>query len=69
MGCAFFATGQFGFDRHLEAGEMVAQVAYANAYLRRFPIDGSSPRSTSSLARSTVAGAPVKSKSRRMRPG
>ena len=26
MGCTFCATGQFGFDRHLEAGEIVAQV-------------------------------------------
>jgi 23S rRNA (adenine2503-C2)-methyltransferase len=34
MGCTFCATGQFGFERHLEAGEMVAQVAYAQAFLR-----------------------------------
>ena len=46
MGCTFCATGQFGFDRHLEAGEMVAQVAYANVYLRRFPIDGCPDRVT-----------------------
>ena len=46
MGCTFCATGQFGFERHLEAGEMVAQVAYANAYLRRFPIDGCPARVT-----------------------
>ncbi len=46
MGCTFCATGQFGFDRHLEAGEMVAQVAYANAFLRRFPIDGCPERVT-----------------------
>ena len=46
MGCTFCATGQFGFDRHLEAGEMVAQVAYANAYLRRFPINGCPDRVT-----------------------
>ncbi|MCB1246164.1 MAG: hypothetical protein KDB69_02735 [Acidimicrobiia bacterium] len=26
MGCTFCATGQFGFDRHLTAGEIVAQV-------------------------------------------
>jgi 23S rRNA (adenine2503-C2)-methyltransferase len=31
MACTFCATGQFGFDRHLEAGEIVAQVAYAKA--------------------------------------
>ena len=40
MGCTFCATGQFGFDRHLEAGEMFAQVAFANAFLRRYPIRG-----------------------------
>ena len=46
MGCTFCATGQFGFDRHLEAGEMFAQVAYANAYLRQYPIDGCPDRVT-----------------------
>jgi 23S rRNA (adenine2503-C2)-methyltransferase len=46
MGCTFCATGQFGFERHLEAGEIVAQVAYANAHLRRFPIAGSPDRVT-----------------------
>jgi 23S rRNA (adenine2503-C2)-methyltransferase len=40
MGCTFCATGQFGFERHLEAGEIVAQVAYANAVLRARPIPG-----------------------------
>jgi 23S rRNA (adenine2503-C2)-methyltransferase len=34
MACTFCATGQFGFERHLQAGEIVAQVAYAAAYLR-----------------------------------
>ena len=34
MGCTFCATGQFGFDRHLEPGEIVAQVAYAEAFVR-----------------------------------
>jgi len=34
MGCTFCATGQFGFDRHLKAGEIVAQVAYAQAFVR-----------------------------------
>ena len=29
MACTFCATGQFGFERHLDAGEIVAQVAYA----------------------------------------
>ncbi|MBT8202687.1 MAG: 23S rRNA (adenine(2503)-C(2))-methyltransferase RlmN [Acidimicrobiia bacterium] len=33
MACTFCATGQFGFERHLQAGEIVAQVAYAAAYL------------------------------------
>jgi 23S rRNA (adenine2503-C2)-methyltransferase len=46
MACTFCATGQFGFDRHLEAGEIVAQVAYANAALRRQPIIGSPSRVT-----------------------
>ncbi len=34
LACSFCATGQFGFERHLQAGEIVAQVAYARAYLR-----------------------------------
>ena len=38
MGCTFCATGQFGFERHLTAGEIVAQVAYANASLRAAPL-------------------------------
>ena len=38
LGCTFCATGQFGFERHLEAGEMVAQVAYAAARLRARPL-------------------------------
>ena len=46
LGCTFCATGQFGFDRHLEAGEIVAQVTYANAWLRQHPIDGSPDRVT-----------------------
>ncbi len=46
LGCTFCATGQFGFDRHLEAGEIVAQVQYANAWLRVNPIDGSPGRVT-----------------------
>ena len=41
MACTFCATGQFGFERHLDAGEIVAQVAYANAYLRRTPMPAS----------------------------
>ena len=46
MGCTFCATGQFGFERHLEAGEIVAQVAYANASLRADPMPGSPNRVT-----------------------
>lgn len=46
MGCTFCATGQFGFDRHLEAGEIVAQVAYANAYLSATPLPRSPERVT-----------------------
>jgi len=43
MGCTFCATGQFGFERHLEAGEIVAQVAYAAAHLRRHGMPGTAP--------------------------
>jgi 23S rRNA (adenine2503-C2)-methyltransferase len=46
MGCTFCATGQFGFERHLDAGEIVAQIAYANATLRDRPIAGSPNRVT-----------------------
>ena len=46
MACTFCATGQFGFERHLDAGEIVAQVAYANAALRQNPIPGSPERVT-----------------------
>jgi 23S rRNA (adenine2503-C2)-methyltransferase len=40
LGCTFCATGQFGFERHLEAGEIVAQVAYARAFLREIGMPG-----------------------------
>lgn len=46
MGCTFCATGQFGFERHLTAGEIVAQVAYANAHLCAHPMPGTPPRVT-----------------------
>jgi 23S rRNA (adenine2503-C2)-methyltransferase len=46
MGCTFCATGQFGFDRHLDAGEIVAQVAYANAVLAESPLPRSPSRVT-----------------------
>lgn len=46
MGCTFCATGQFGFGRHLDAGEIVAQVAYANAYLNATPLPRSPERVT-----------------------
>ncbi|MEZ5175643.1 MAG: 23S rRNA (adenine(2503)-C(2))-methyltransferase RlmN [Acidimicrobiia bacterium] len=46
MGCTFCATGQFGFGRHLVAGEIVAQVAFANAYLGANPLPGSPDRVT-----------------------
>ena len=46
MGCTFCATGQFGFERHLDAGEIVAQVAFANAYLRANPMPHSPERVT-----------------------
>lgn len=44
MRCSFCATGQFGFERHLLAGEIVAQVAYANAHLRAVPMPGAPAR-------------------------
>ena len=44
MRCTFCATGQFGFERHLTGGEIFAQVAYANAYLRANPMPGSPAR-------------------------
>ncbi|HKX76550.1 MAG TPA: 23S rRNA (adenine(2503)-C(2))-methyltransferase RlmN [Acidimicrobiia bacterium] len=40
LGCTFCATGQFGFERHLQAGEIVAQVAFAQAFLRAEGIPG-----------------------------
>lgn len=46
LGCTFCATGQFGFERHLEAGEIVAQVAYAQAFLRQIGMPGSPDRVT-----------------------
>ena len=46
MGCTFCATGQFGFDRHLEAGEIVAQVAYAEAFMRSHGLPDSPGRVT-----------------------
>lgn len=46
MGCTFCATGQFGFERHLDAGEIVAQVAYANASLAGSPLPDAPDRVT-----------------------
>ena len=34
MGCAFCATGQMGFKRHLSAGEIIAQVLHFERHLR-----------------------------------
>ncbi len=48
MACTFCATGQFGFERHLQAGEIVAQVAYAAAYLRLTGL-GKSPERITNL--------------------
>jgi 23S rRNA (adenine2503-C2)-methyltransferase len=44
MGCTFCATGQFGFERHLTAGEIIAQVAYAKAHLAKHPMPGAPER-------------------------
>lgn len=46
LGCTFCATGQFGFERHLEPGEIVAQVAYARAFLRLIGMPGTPDRLT-----------------------
>lgn len=40
LGCTFCATGQFGFERHLEPGEIYAQIAFASAYLRAHGLPG-----------------------------
>lgn len=48
MACTFCATGQFGFERHLEAGEITAQVAFATASLRDRPMEDS-PRRVSNV--------------------
>jgi 23S rRNA (adenine2503-C2)-methyltransferase len=40
LGCTFCATGQFGFERNLQAGEIFAQVAYAQAFLRQIGMPG-----------------------------
>jgi 23S rRNA (adenine2503-C2)-methyltransferase len=37
FGCTFCATGQMGFDRHLSAGEIVAQVLHFARELRNAP--------------------------------
>ncbi|HVB60778.1 MAG TPA: 23S rRNA (adenine(2503)-C(2))-methyltransferase RlmN, partial [Ktedonobacteraceae bacterium] len=47
-GCTFCATGQMGFERHLSAGEIVAQVLYYARELRAAPwqaagLPGSAP--------------------------
>ncbi|HTI14458.1 MAG TPA: 23S rRNA (adenine(2503)-C(2))-methyltransferase RlmN [Dictyobacter sp.] len=48
FGCTFCATGQMGFDRHLSAGEIVAQVLYYARELQAAPwsasgLPGSTP--------------------------
>src|SRR5438477_696892 len=48
FGCTFCATGQMGFDRHLSAGEIVAQVLFFARELRQAPwvaagLPGSAP--------------------------
>ena len=46
LGCTFCATGQFGFERHLEPGEIYAQIAFASAYVRKHGLPGSPDRIT-----------------------
>ncbi|NND84780.1 MAG: 23S rRNA (adenine(2503)-C(2))-methyltransferase RlmN [Acidimicrobiia bacterium] len=38
LGCTFCATGQFGFERNLEAGEIVAQLQWVEAQLASTPL-------------------------------
>jgi 23S rRNA (adenine2503-C2)-methyltransferase len=45
MACSFCATGQAGFERHLDAGEIVEQLARA----RRRAADGPQPRRVSNV--------------------
>jgi 23S rRNA (adenine2503-C2)-methyltransferase len=44
MGCVFCATGQAGFERHLEAGEIVAQAVHVNRILRAERTGSAIPR-------------------------
>lgn len=46
LACTFCATGQFGFERHLQPGEIVAQVAYARAFLNQVGMPGVPDRVT-----------------------
>lgn len=46
LGCTFCATGQFGFDRHLDAGEILAQLAFARADLSANPMPDTPERVT-----------------------
>lgn len=46
LGCTFCATGQFGFERQLEPGEIFAQVAWAQAFLRSAGLPGTPGRLT-----------------------
>ncbi|MBT8212348.1 MAG: 23S rRNA (adenine(2503)-C(2))-methyltransferase RlmN [Acidimicrobiia bacterium] len=46
MACTFCATGQFGFERHLDAGEITAQVAFARAFLDEYGMPNSPHRLT-----------------------
>ncbi len=46
LGCTFCATGQFGFERNLRAGEIVAQVQWAEASLRERPMPDAPDRVT-----------------------
>ncbi|HEU4397440.1 MAG TPA: 23S rRNA (adenine(2503)-C(2))-methyltransferase RlmN [Actinomycetota bacterium] len=43
MGCTFCATGQFGFTRHLSAGEVVEQVARVSTMLPELRPDPDAP--------------------------
>jgi len=54
MGCVFCATGQAGFERHLTAGEIVAQAVHVQRILRRLFLEAGRPGDPESLAQSRL---------------
>jgi 23S rRNA (adenine2503-C2)-methyltransferase len=54
MGCVFCATGQAGFERHLTAGEIVAQAVHVQRILRRLYLEAGRPDEPEALAHSRL---------------